>query len=49
MTVVQKLEQKVRHEGKLEVARSLLKMGMSRGSILEATGLAEEGLAQIRH
>ncbi|HAU2960457.1 TPA: Rpn family recombination-promoting nuclease/putative transposase [Salmonella enterica subsp. diarizonae] len=36
-------------EGKLEVARSLLKMGMTHESVLEATGLTEEELAQIRH
>lgn len=36
-------------EGKLEVARSLLKMGMSHESVLEATGLTEDDLAQIRH
>lgn len=36
-------------EGKLEVARSLLKMGMAHESVLEATGLTEEELAQIRH
>lgn len=36
-------------EGKLEVAHSLLKMGMSHESVQEATGLTEEELAQIRH
>ena len=41
--------EKGRNEGKLEVARSLLKMGMSHESVLEATGLTEEDLAQIRH
>ncbi|WP_114195058.1 Rpn family recombination-promoting nuclease/putative transposase [Edaphovirga cremea] len=35
--------------GKLDVARSLLKMGMSRDAVLEATGLSEDELAQIRH
>jgi len=38
-------EQKV----KLEVARSLLKMGMPIESVQEATGLSEDDLAQIRH
>ncbi len=46
-------EQKGREEGlllgKLDVARSLLKMGMSRDAVLEATGLSEDELAQIRH
>lgn len=41
--------QEGRNEGKLEVASSLLKMGMSRESVLEATGLTEEDLAQLRH
>lgn len=41
--------EKGRNEGKLEVARSLLKMGMSRESVLEATGLTEHELAQLRH
>ena len=41
--------EKGRHEGKLEVARSLLKMGMSHESVLEATGLTADDLAQIRH
>lgn len=41
--------QQGRNEGKLEVARSLLKMGMSRESVLEATGLTEDDLAQLRH
>lgn len=41
--------EKGRNEGKLEVARSLLKMGMPHASVLEATGLTEEDLAQIRH
>lgn len=36
-------------KGKLEVARSLLKMGMSIESVQEATGLSEDDLAQIRH
>ncbi|EAZ3107763.1 ISNCY family transposase, partial [Salmonella enterica subsp. enterica] len=36
-------------EGKLEVARTLLKMGMPHESVLEATGLTEEDLAQFRH
>jgi predicted transposase/invertase (TIGR01784 family) len=36
-------------EGKLDVARNLLKMGMSHESVLEATGLTEDDLAQIRH
>ncbi|WP_411752602.1 Rpn family recombination-promoting nuclease/putative transposase [Serratia sp. (in: enterobacteria)] len=35
--------------GKLDVARSLLKMGMAREAVLEATGLTEDELAQIRH
>ncbi|WP_211317713.1 hypothetical protein [Edaphovirga cremea] len=35
--------------GKLDVAQSLLKMGMSRDAVLEATGLSEDELAQIRH
>ncbi|WP_211317672.1 hypothetical protein [Edaphovirga cremea] len=35
--------------GKLDVARNLLKMGMSRDAVLEATGLSEDELAQIRH
>lgn len=38
-----------KQEGKLEVARSLLKMGMPHASVLEATGLTEDDLAQIRH
>ena len=42
-------EQKGRTEGKLEVARSLLKMGMPRESVLEATGLGEDDLKNIRH
>ncbi|MDU4094411.1 MAG: Rpn family recombination-promoting nuclease/putative transposase, partial [Pantoea sp.] len=41
--------QEGRNEGKLEVASSLLKMGMPRESVLEATGLTEEDLAQLRH
>lgn len=41
--------EKGRNEGKLEVARSLLQMGMSRASVLEATGLTEQDLAQLRH
>ncbi|ARJ43179.1 hypothetical protein B1H58_14845 [Pantoea alhagi] len=41
--------QQGRNEGKLEVARGLLKMGMSRESVLEATGLTEDDLAQLRH
>lgn len=41
--------EKGRNEGKLEVARSLLKMGMSHESVLEATGLTADDLAQIRH
>jgi predicted transposase/invertase (TIGR01784 family) len=61
MTIAQQLEQKGiekgiqlgrqegRDEGKLEVARSLLKMGMSHESVLEATGLTADELAQIRH
>ncbi|GLR10943.1 hypothetical protein GCM10007905_36630 [Mixta theicola] len=61
MTIAQQLEQKGiekgiqlgrqegRNEGKLEVARSLLKMGMSHESVLEATGLTEDDLAQLRH
>ncbi len=36
-------------KGKLEVARSLLKMGMPIESVQEATGLSEDDLAQIRH
>jgi predicted transposase/invertase (TIGR01784 family) len=35
--------------GKLDVARSLLKMGMAREAVLEATGLTEDELAQLRH
>ncbi|HBC0354367.1 TPA: ISNCY family transposase, partial [Salmonella enterica subsp. enterica serovar Napoli] len=42
-------EQRGIEKGKLEVARSLLKMGMSRESVQEATGLSEDDLAQIRH
>ncbi|WP_445494750.1 Rpn family recombination-promoting nuclease/putative transposase [Photorhabdus sp. SF281] len=46
-------EQKGREEGvrlgKLDVAHSLLKMGMPREAVLEATGLSEDELAQIRH
>ena len=61
MTIAQQLEQKGvekgielgiekgRNQGKLEVARSLLKMGMSHASILEATGLTEHELAQLCH
>ncbi|CRG49296.1 putative transposase [Yersinia wautersii] len=57
MTIAQQLEQKGiekgiqlgRQEGKLEVARSLLKMGMLRESAQEATGLSEDDLAQIHH
>jgi len=41
--------EKGRNEGKLEVARSLLNMGMSRESVQEATGLTADDLAQIRH
>ncbi|ELJ4826435.1 Rpn family recombination-promoting nuclease/putative transposase [Salmonella enterica] len=41
--------EKGRNEGKLEVARSLLKMGMPHASVLEATGLTEDDLAQLRH
>lgn len=41
--------EKGRHEGKLEVARSLLKMGMPRESVLEAIGLSEDDLKHIRH
>ncbi|YCH32642.1 hypothetical protein M1D48_13770 [Erwinia sp. D4-22] len=37
------------NEGKLEVARSLLEMGMPRESVLKATGLTEDDLAQLRH
>ena len=36
-------------KGKLEVARSLLKMGMPIEAVQEATGLSEDDLAQIRH
>ena len=36
-------------EGRLDVARSLLKMGISRETVLEATRLTEEELAQIHH
>lgn len=46
---LQQGRQEGRNEGKLEVARSLLKMGMTHESVLEATGLTEEELAQIRH
>lgn len=57
MTIAQQLEQKGiekgiqlgRQEGKLEVARSLLKMGMPIESVQEATGLSEDDLAQICH
>ncbi|WNI84212.1 Rpn family recombination-promoting nuclease/putative transposase [Citrobacter portucalensis] len=41
--------EKGRNEGKLEVSRTLLKMGMPHESVLEATGLTEEDLAQISH
>ena len=41
--------QQGRNEGKLEVARSLLEMGMPRESVLKATGLTEDDLAQLRH
>ncbi|ACY64447.1 hypothetical protein YPD8_pMT0069 (plasmid) [Yersinia pestis D182038] len=42
-------EQRGIEKGKLEVARSLLKMGMPIESVQEATGLSEDDLAQIRH
>jgi predicted transposase YdaD len=37
------------HEGKLELASSLLKMGMLIGSVQEACSLSEDDLAQICH
>lgn len=36
-----------RNEGKREVARSLLNMGMPHDAIREATGLSEDALAQL--
>lgn len=41
--------EKGEREAAMKIARSLLKMGMSRESVLEATGLTENDLAQIRH
>lgn len=41
--------EKGEREASLKIARSLLKMGMSHKSVLEATGLTEDDLAQIRH
>ena len=38
-----------KQEGRLEVAHSLLKMGMPLASVQEATGLTKEELAAIRH
>jgi len=49
MEGIQLGEQRGIEKGKLEVARSLLKMGMSHESVQEATGLTEDDLAQIRH
>ncbi|WP_158618933.1 MULTISPECIES: hypothetical protein [Pantoea] len=56
MTIAEQLKQEGRKEGKLEgkpearleVARSLLKMNMSREAILQATGLTEEQLSRIQ-
>lgn len=41
--------EKGEREATLKIARSLLKMGMSHESVLEATGLTADELAQIRH
>ena len=46
---IQPGRQEGRNEGKLDVARRLLEMGMPSESVLEATGLSETALAQIRH
>lgn len=41
--------EKGEREATLKIARSLLKMGMSHESVLEATGLTEEDLLHITH
>ena len=38
-----------KQEGKLEVARTLLAMGMSKETVQKATGLSEQDLEQIKH
>ena len=41
--------EKGRHEGKLEVARTMLQNGIDRNTVMKMTGLTEDDLAQIRH
>ena len=36
-------------EGKLEVARTMLRSGIDRSTVMKMTGLTEDDLAQIRH
>jgi len=53
MTIAQQLELKGieigRLEGKLEVARAMLKNGIDRTAVMKMTGLTEGDLAQISH
>lgn len=53
MTIAQQLEQKGlekgRVEGKMEVARNLLKKGLPVDLIRELTGLSDDELAKIHH
>lgn len=41
--------EKGRHEGKLEVARTMLQNGLDRNTVMKMTGLSDDDLAQIRH
>jgi len=47
MTIAEQLKQEGELKGKLEVARSLLKMQLPRDTILQATGLTEEELDRL--
>lgn len=42
-------EEKGRHEGKLEVARTMLQSGLDRGTVMKMTGLTADEVEQIRH
>jgi len=47
MTIAEQLRQEGELKGKLDVARSLLKMQLPRDTILQATGLTEEELDRL--
>ncbi|WP_252232687.1 MULTISPECIES: hypothetical protein [Clostridium] len=42
-------EQKGKEEGKIEIAKNLIKLGLSTKEIMVATGLEEEQINEIRN